>query len=151
MTNEQKKARHREYCRVHREKHRERIRLQSAKSQAKRRARDSATLNKRTAEWRAKNVEHIRAYKKAWKAAHRVEETLAQQARHTKTKGKIIKEDIENWHSRICGICNKLIEADFHIDHKTPLAKGGLHVVENLQLAHSSCNLKKRDKLDFRL
>ncbi len=151
MADEERKARNREYNRVYRERHREAIRVRGAKWQSGYRKRNPDKAKEAIVGWRLKNKEHILNYKRAWKAAHRTEETLAQQARHTKTRGKIIKEDIENWFTRICGICGLLIEDKFHIDHKTPLAKGGPHVVENLQLVHPLCNLKKKDKLDFRL
>lgn len=43
-----------------------------------------------------------------------------------------------------CGICGKRIgRALTHIDHIVPLAKGGSHTQDNLQLSHARCNLKK--------
>ncbi len=98
-------------------------------------------------QWRANNKEHIREYNRKWRQSHRVELALHQRARNAGTKNKVIKEDIANWHTRICGICSLLIEDKFHIDHKIPLAKGGLHEVSNLQLTHPSCNLRKKDRL----
>lgn len=35
---------------------------------------------------------------------------------------------------------------DLTIDHKTPLARGGKHSIENLQIACRSCNCSKRDR-----
>lgn len=147
LSEEQRKARHREYCRIYREKNRELVRVTSARWQAKHRKQHPEKVKESLARWRAKNKNSILEYKRGWKAAHRVEETLAQQARHTKTKVKIDKTQIINWENRICGICKLLIKGEFHIDHITPISKGGPHTVENLQLAHPFCNLSKKDKL----
>lgn len=98
---------------------------------------------------RSKINAYHRAWERDWYASDPARALLKVHKRRAKTKLDIDKTQIENWESRICGICNKLIENKFHIDHKTPLAKGGLHVVENLQLAHPTCNLKKGDKLDY--
>ena len=35
----------------------------------------------------------------------------------------------------------------FHVDHKIPLSKGGLHCISNLQIIPGSVNLKKGSKL----
>lgn len=43
-----------------------------------------------------------------------------------------------------CG-CN-LMQADIHLDHKTPLSRGGKNCDENMQLTCSVCNLKKHTK-----
>jgi hypothetical protein len=48
----------------------------------------------------------------------------------------------------ICGICEEdVVDTEGpmrpSIDHVIPLARGGLHQVENLQLAHYRCNLSK--------
>lgn len=37
------------------------------------------------------------------------------------------------------------------VDHIKPIAKGGLHTWDNVQLAHMKCNSKKRDKHDDEL
>ncbi|HEM4211796.1 TPA: HNH endonuclease [Streptococcus suis] len=55
-----------------------------------------------------------------------------------------------------CGICGQLVDKKLKypnpmcavIDHVVPLAKGGHpSLIENLQLAHMSCNRIKSDKL----
>ena len=49
----------------------------------------------------------------------------------------------------ICRICNKPIESfsDCSADHIVPYSKGGKTTLSNMQLAHKSCNSKKRDKI----
>lgn len=49
----------------------------------------------------------------------------------------------------ICRICHKPIESfsDCSADHIVPYSKGGKTTLSNMQLAHKSCNSKKRDKI----
>lgn len=43
-----------------------------------------------------------------------------------------------------CGICGEAVDpADWHLDHVVPLAKGGHHTYENVQVAHPGCNQSK--------
>lgn len=56
-----------------------------------------------------------------------------------------------NW---ICGICLEPVDPNTDdprwrasVDHIIPMSRGGAHVRENCQLAHVSCNSKKRDTL----
>ena len=44
----------------------------------------------------------------------------------------------------VCQLCLGEVEpADVHIDHIKPYSKGGRHVLGNLQVTHSLCNLRK--------
>jgi len=40
---------------------------------------------------------------------------------------------------------------NYHIDHIVPIARGGQHVLENLQLLCAPCNLRKSDKMPSEL
>lgn len=46
-----------------------------------------------------------------------------------------------------CGICGRPLRGDKSIDHIIPLTRGGDHRLENLQIAHRSCNSKKKNRL----
>lgn len=58
-----------------------------------------------------------------------------------------------------CGICSDPVDPDAKwpdrmsasLDHVVPVARGGLHVVENLQLAHLRCNARKGARVDSEL
>jgi len=43
-----------------------------------------------------------------------------------------------------CGICQTAVAPEgWHLDHKQPLSKGGMHSYDNVQVSHPSCNLQK--------
>ena len=44
-----------------------------------------------------------------------------------------------------CAYCNELLLGKYHIDHKTPVSKGGTNALDNLHLTCPRCNLKKSD------
>jgi HNH endonuclease len=47
----------------------------------------------------------------------------------------------------ICKLCRRPVSyEDASPDHKVPLSKGGEHVIENLQLSHLVCNLRKGNR-----
>jgi hypothetical protein len=46
--------------------------------------------------------------------------------------------------SGLCVYCGRDITDEFHIDHKTPIARGGEHSKENTHLTCPSCNQEKR-------
>lgn len=50
-----------------------------------------------------------------------------------------------------CAICRKGIRKQFHVDHINPLAKGGAHAPNNIQLLCPTCNVRKssKDPIDY--
>lgn len=42
-----------------------------------------------------------------------------------------------------CPCCGKPLGNDFHLDHRMPIALGGMNIDDNIQLLHSKCNLQK--------
>lgn len=57
------------------------------------------------------------------------------------------KKEIQN---NKCVYCKTDISITFHVDHIIPLAKGGTHEPNNIQILCPTCNLRKSDKLDFK-
>ena len=48
----------------------------------------------------------------------------------------------------ICGFCKESLEGQpIHINHITPVALGGLDIMENINLAHESCNVKDAQRV----
>jgi hypothetical protein len=49
----------------------------------------------------------------------------------------------------VCGLCGGDVDLnDVHLDHKIPWSKGGKHTLDNLQVAHSKCNIRKGARVD---
>jgi len=50
----------------------------------------------------------------------------------------------------LCGLClkGKKVDDPFQVDHIIPISVGGSNELENLQIAHRSCNARKKDKRD---
>lgn len=92
--------------------------------------------------YRAENVDRFRAYRSNRRAREM----------HS---GKGIKpEDIAmlmTKQKRKCACCKTNIKQLFHVDHIKPLARGGRHEKENIQLLCPPCNLSKgaKDPIDF--
>lgn len=63
------------------------------------------------------------------------------------------RDECKAWLGRQCGMicpgCGRTFDhlAYFHIDHKEPVAKGGSHNLENLQLLCAPCNIRKGSKM----
>lgn len=126
----------------------EKMRLYGIARAAERRKLHPEKVSASLRAWKLKNKEAVKAYQKQWSKEHATDRAIYQRARQVKITGvKIDKTKISNWESRICPLCKLLIEGKFHVDHKTPLIKGGSHIVGNLQLTHPFCNLSKKDKL----
>lgn len=102
------------------------------------------------AENSAKAVERVRQWRKAnpdkVKLAHAKRKAL-------KLGSQVGPIDFEAIKAKglFCGICQYLIEGDYQYDHIIPLSRGGKHIAENIQLAHKSCNLRKRNRLQEEL
>lgn len=49
----------------------------------------------------------------------------------------------------VCHICGEKVSIDdFHLDHVTPLSRGGTDTLNNVKVSHPRCNLAKLSKLD---
>lgn len=51
--------------------------------------------------------------------------------------------EMQRW---CCAICRKNVADRYHVDHITPLAKGGKHEPKNLQILCGPCNVRKSAK-----
>jgi 5-methylcytosine-specific restriction endonuclease McrA len=67
------------------------------------------------------------------------------ESRQETAQRQFIKRQLINSKGNLCALCGKPIEnmKDCTIDHIVPVSKGGLTTVENCQLAHRKCNLKR--------
>lgn len=95
----------------------------------------------RAARWYKKNPERGKANAKVAKHKRR--------ARLTKVGGSFTKADIRNLYATQgakCYYCSVSIEEEYHIDHMTPIIRGGSNDISNLCLTDPDCNMRKHTK-----
>ncbi len=117
--------------------------------------RERARGNERQREWREANPEANREQVKAWRAANpeaEREQSRVKMARRRaagqpewgSTKWQAERLIVLERDDGVCGICSDDVDPlDFTIDHVVAIAVGGVHELDNLQLAHSLCNNRK--------
>ena len=74
---------------------------------------------------------------------------------NSKRRAKVAAATVENvsraivWarDKGICGICKQKVSGTWHLDHVIPLARGGTHTYDNVQVTHPKCNMKKWAKI----
>lgn len=113
-------------------------------------------VNEQSRIWRSKNKDTDKKHKKAWADAN-PENRRARDARRRARKhaaiGCYTHHDVERL-KRLqrfrCASCRASL-VKFHVDHITPLAKGGSNDPSNLQILCPPCNLSKskRDPVEF--
>lgn len=133
--------------------------------QRERRQRDGEQIRARERELYALNKEKIRARKNAWDKANPEKKRAARdpyKSRHYVAKRKALMRgaraepvnfvEILIRDRGLCGICHQpIMETTIELDHVVPLAAGGWHAPDNVQLAHRSCNRRKFTRADFTL
>lgn len=104
-------------------------------------------------EWRRKNPESQRATDKKRRESvdGRKKKAIYQRIREAKKRssgGSFKKEDVDRMiidQGNKCVYCRKELD-EFHIDHMTPVSRGGSSDPDNLQLLCPPCNLSKGNK-----
>ena len=84
----------------------------------------------------------------AWAKAHPMERANTEARRRARKRGTMVEiftfAEILERDKKRCGICSRrIVTTELSIDHIIPLASGGTHTKENVQLAHRICNAKK--------
>lgn len=140
-------------ARIWRAEHREEIATRMAAYYACHRAERDAYKNA----YRASHREAGRLYATAYVATH--PEATRDRNRHRRAlkagaNGTHTAEDIQAQYERQkgkCFYCQKKVGDNYHVDHVTPLSKGGGDGPENLVIACGPCNLAKHAKhpMDF--
>lgn len=142
------------------DKHRDRIRRTQKKWRdanrdeylAWRRARYRRDPNGYVVSWQAKNRARVRSYKRKWKRANPLRVAWHTAQRNHRLRGSVTWAEwrgVLRFYGNKCLQCGSVERVE--MDHVVPIAKGGRHVVENLQPLCRSCNGAKGIKsLDFR-
>ena len=135
--------------------------MTNAEKQAVRREGDRERHRLVRREWYHKNLEKSREYRRRWYANNREkliakpasEKTLAlwrnKAAKKRATVGAHTAQDIEEIHRSQkfkCAVCQKSTRRKFHVDHITPLSRGGSNNRSNLQILCPFCNMSKGPK-----
>lgn len=86
-----------------------------------------------------------RHFIKKYKNGKTVEDMLEEEGLRDRKQVQFIKRQLINSGGAVCAICGEPITdmKDCTIDHIKPRSKGGMTTIDNCQLAHFKCNLKK--------
>lgn len=114
--------------------------------------RDRLHLQKR--EYYYKNKEHLTLKRKEWAQTPKGKSCIRRRdinkrARRKEAEGFFTVEDIKDLYATQggrCYYCSIEIETGYHIEHMTPLSRGGSNWIDNICLACAPCNLSKHTK-----
>jgi len=103
-------------------------------------------------QWTEDNKDHIRAYSLSYKEKNpdKLRECWnkrRERIKNQKTKLSVgLIDRLKTLQKNKCAICKKHLGDNYHLDHIVPIKLGGEHHDSNMQLLHSSCNMKKHAK-----
>jgi len=109
-------------------------------------------------EWKQRNKEWVKQYAKQWVDKNRTYKYYANSCRRDQRRGaegNYTQNDIDRLitlQKEKCATCHKSLSGrNFHIDHITPITKGGSNWPSNLQLLCPACNISKHnlDPIDW--
>lgn len=88
-------------------------------------------------EWRANNKDIVKRL------------AAANHARRRNAEGEFTADDVNDLYLEqmgICAYCQIELQGSYHVDHKTPITRGGTNYPSNLQLTCADCNKSKFTK-----
>lgn len=100
-----------------------------------------AEVRARTKVYRENNRDSIRAMKSADKARRRI--------RISEAGGTFTRADVElqiRSQKGLCWHCGSPVGKNYHIDHLTPIARGGTNKPNNIVISCPRCNCSRQDK-----
>lgn len=124
------KERERYAANIEQERERSRKKAKDHPEQAKKRMQ---RLLERQPDYNRVRTQNYRARKQAAQGTHTAKDV---QKQYQSQKGK-------------CWWCGKKVGKKYHVDHRTPLARGGSDAPENLCITCPSCNMSKQDKMPW--
>lgn len=125
---------------------------QIAKQKYRRKPQTKIKEAKYAREYKLKNKLYFFRYNKKYRNKNKEYFRLQRQKRRNvilKNVGNFDIHDINKIYKKqegICVYCKKTLGTDYHIDHKTPITRGGSNFPKNLQVTCPSCNRKKNTK-----
>ncbi len=107
------------------------------------------------AKCRARNMtETKRAAKRAWNKANRTYLSDYMSARRAKEQGNYAelsdadKKRVREWYAFRTLLNRVHKKAVFHVDHKIPISRGGVHHPDNLRVTTAAYNVRKFTKIE---
>ena len=137
--------------------HREKAKADSAAYRSLNYAKVNAAQKKYNARRYSVNPDKAKSVNKAWRSANPIKKRIFDQNRRALKKnagGKLslgLPAKLFALQKGKCVCCSKPLGSNYHLDHVTSLAKGGLNTDDNIQLLRPSCNQQKHAKnpIDF--
>ncbi len=102
--------------------------------------------------WNEANLEKRRAHRAKWRKTNPAQVrrlSAIRKARVKNAEGTHTSEELEQMYvsqAGLCAYCEVRLPTDFHLDHMTPISRGGRNDWTNLALTCPTCNLRKNDK-----
>ncbi len=132
------------YARAYREANLERMRAKDA-------ARDLEEARSRARSRYASDPQRFRAQSDAWRRANPdgvKAQVHKRRARKQKAGGNMTAAEIRALKESADGICAYCLQpaAKLHVEHCTPLCRGGTNTLDNCVMACASCNARKGQK-----
>ena len=114
--------------------------------------------------WKENNPEAYKEAQRKWEQEHpernRVKEGRRRARKRETQVEDFTEQQVLDAYGLTCHICQKEIdiaaprrtnkegwERGMHLDHLTPLSKGGTHTLDNIRPAHGLCNVRKAAKI----
>jgi 5-methylcytosine-specific restriction endonuclease McrA len=116
---------------------------------------DGEKFRKNCRSWRRKNSEQVKSYNHEWRQKHPKYhiERYWENPKLYRERRKAWNTDIKGLFEQqdgLCFYCGELLYSSFdkevHIEHKTPISRGGTSDISNLVLSCSACNFAKHTK-----
>lgn len=98
--------------------------------------------------WREANPEKHRRNNRTWYEGNPEWVKAKNSRRRAATKAGISGPEQRDWERaqrKVCLYCGVGCEDNYHVDHVTPLRKGGEHEIWNLAISCPTCNWRKHD------
>lgn len=99
--------------------------------------------------WRELNAEAVSSAKRAWREENRErvyegnERRLARKRGATRTE-RVYRRIVWERDGGVCRLCLQPADpSSWHLEHLTPLSRGGDHTYDNVAVSHPGCNLAK--------
>lgn len=157
------KEKNKEYIKQQKKDYRRRNKEAIKKYEKEYREKNKEIIRIRQKEWRSNNCEYFKIHNeenkdrkkklnKIWKKENKDKVnhyTNLRRARKKKLTPKDADLELIAKYYKKCKEISIKTNIEYNVDHIIPLAKGGLHHQDNLQIIPAEINQKKSDKLDY--